>query len=224
MRAFESAIAGKDTISIIAEIKRRSPSFGDFPRHEVHALVQAYERGGAGALSAVTEPTIFGGSLNLLKEMRKITSLPILRKDFITTTAQLDESRDAGADAVLLIAGSLNCAELIALIGHAHNCGLDTVVEIHSSEDYEKIKGVTNIIIGINNRNLKTFSTDVGHALNLIKKIPREATIIAESGFSRPRELERYKGKVDAVLIGTAFLTSQNPHETLTSFSHAGRS
>lgn len=223
LRPFHKALRGKEKISVIAELKRRSPSHGVFPHCDIKTLVQAYENGGASALSVVTEPTLFDGSIELLREMRRYTSLPIIRKDFISDPAQIDESAAAGANAVLLIARMLERKTLENLVVYAHKQNLDTVIELHDEADLEKIAALGDIIIGINNRDLSTFTTDVNHAHKLLKLLPPESTIIVESAFKNPSELALYEGKVDAVLIGTTFLTSSNPQETLTNFTHARR-
>lgn len=224
MGAFHDAIAGKDKISVIAEIKRRSPSHGDFPQHAVPELMAAYKKGGASAISVVTEPTLFNGNLELLREVKNATDLPILRKDFITHPKQIQETVDSGASAVLLIARLIPSREkLIALAVFAQTLGLDPIIEIHNEEDLEKIEGLRGAIIGINNRNLKTFETDVRHAEKLLGRVDPKHTIIVESAMGSPKDLEPYRGKIDAVLIGTALLISKNPYKTLTNFTYAGR-
>lgn len=224
MGAFHDAISGKEKISVIAEIKRRSPSHGDFPQHTIQELMAAYEKGGAAAISVVTEPTLFNGSLELLREVKNATNLPILRKDFITNPRQIQKTAESGASAILLIARMLpSQKDLIALAVFAQTLGLDPVIEIHDEEDLEKIEGLRGAIIGINNRNLKTFETDVNYAEKFISRIDPEHTIIVESAFRSPEELAPYRGKIDAVLIGTAFLVAENPCETLTNFTNACR-
>lgn len=219
MKPFEKAIRGKGRISVIAEIKRFSPSHGPFPDHPVHELIKAYEAGGASAISVVTDTHLFHGSLELLREARKYTELPIIRKDFLTEKKHMDESAQAGASAVLLIARMLDNDRLQELALYAHTQGLDTVIEIHDDEDLKKIVGIKNTIIGINNRNLKTFRTNVRHTAKFLDRLDHTFTIIAESAFSDPEEFAPYLGKIDAVLIGTALLTSKNPHEKLLSFT-----
>lgn len=224
MGIFHDAIRGKENISVIAEIKRRSPSHGDFPPHAVNELMAAYKKGGAAAISVVTEPTLFNGSLELLREVRASTDLPILRKDFITNPLQIKETAEAGANAVLLIARMLpSQKELVGLAVFAMTLGLDPVIEIHDETDLPKIEDLRDAIVGVNNRNLKTFETDVRHAEKFISRIDPNHTIIVESAFQTPEELAAYRGKIDAVLIGTAFLISQNPYATLTTFTHARR-
>jgi indole-3-glycerol phosphate synthase len=131
----------------------------------------------------------------------------------------MDESVAAGADAVLLIARMLDEQRLQSLAAYAHEKGLDTVIEIHDDEDLKKIAGIKNTIIGINNRNLKTFTTNVRHAEKFLDRLNPKFTIIAESAFSKAQEFAPYFGKIDAVLIGTALLTSTNPHQKLLSFT-----
>lgn len=223
MGTFHDAIAGKEKISVIAEIKRRSPSHGDFPQHAVTELMAAYEKGGAAAISVVTEPTLFKGSIELLREVRKTTRLPILQKDFIASAEQVRETAEAGANAVLLIARLLDKKMLASLVSVAEKANLDPIIEIHDDADLQKISGIQNIIVGINNRNLATFETNVRHAEQFLKKINPSLPIIVESAFQTPAELAPYRGKIDAVLIGTTFLISQNPCKTLTTFTHARR-
>lgn len=224
MGIFHDAIRGKEKISVIAEIKRRSPSHGDFPPHNVTELMAAYKEGGAAAISVVTEPTLFNGSLELLREVRNATDLPILRKDFITNPLQIKETTEVGANAVLLIARMIKSREeLVGLAVFALTLGLDPIIEIHDETDLTKIEGLHDAIIGINNRNLKTFETDVKHAKKFISRIDPNHTIIVESAFQTPEELAPYRGKIDAVLIGTVLLTSENPCNTLTSFTHVSR-
>lgn len=220
---FHNAIRGKEKFSIIAEIKRASPSFGKFPEHSVEDLVKAYEAAGAAALSVVTEATRFSGSIDLLKEVRGCTKLPVLRKDFIKTIPQIDETVQAGANAILLIAHILTQAQINILANYAISCGLDVLMEIHDEEDLKKTCKLCGKIIGINNRNLKTLETDVRHANKLIPKIESYSTIVVESGFKTPKDLKQYEGKIDAVLIGTALLASKSPFETLTKFTHVSR-
>lgn len=222
MGAFDDAISGKGKISVIAEIKRRSPSHGDFPQHAVPELMAAYKKGGASAISVVTEPALFNGSIELLREVKNATNLPVLRKDFITNPRQIQETAENGANAILLIARLIpSREELVTLAVFTQTLGLDPVIEIHDEEDLKKIEGLRGAIIGINNRNLKTFKTDVHHAEKLLGRVDPKHTIIVESAMSSPEDLEPYRGKIDAVLIGTALLISKNPCETLTNFTNA---
>lgn len=235
MGAFFDAISGKESIAIIAEIKIFSPSYGNnFPPHTVAELVSAYEAAGASAISVVTAPRPFRGSTELLKEAKLLTKLPLLRKDFITSTDAIDESEKLGASALLLIASNLIQSELLNLSDYARAKGIDVVVEVHTEEELEKVQKLMwadgsgnsapgKLIIGINNRNLKNFSTDVNHAIKFLSLIPSHQAIIAESAFRKPEDLAPYKGKIDAALIGTAFLIDKNPQEPLTQFTAYAR-
>ncbi|MBI4994227.1 anthranilate phosphoribosyltransferase [Candidatus Peregrinibacteria bacterium] len=225
---FVRAINGKKIV-VIAEVKRASPSHGKFPIKSVEKLVRAYEKNGAAAISVVTEPKLFNGSLKLLQEVRGYTRLPILRKDFIKKAEQIDESAKLGADAILLIAKILTKVQLKKFSERALSKNIVPVIEIHNENDLKKIAGITHAIIGINNRDLKTFKTNVNHAKSLLRKIRKiaefkNAPIIIESGFFKPEELKQYKNAASAALIGTALLTSKNPSKTLTQFIHAGSS
>lgn len=216
---------GKEKISVIAEIKRKSPSHGNFPNISVKRLINAYVKGGAAAVSVVTEPTHFNGSLDLLREAKTElanlnANLPILRKDFISSLDEIEKTAQAGASAVLLIAKNLDKKTLRRLIKYSQKLFLDPVVEIHDEEDLAKAADENNIIIGINNRNLSTFHINVKHACRLLDKIDPKNTIIVESGFCAPSELSLYAGKIDAVLIGTRLLTSPNILKTLLAFTN----
>lgn len=219
MGAFHDAIVGKGEISVIAEIKRRSPSHGDFPQHAVKELMAAYEKGGAAAISVVTEKSLFNGNIELLREVRKITRLPILRKDFITAAEQVKETAEAGANAILFVTRLLSKEKLFELVSLALKVGLDPVVEIHDEQDLKKIKGLRHIVVGVNNRDLRTFKTNVRHAQKFLDFIDPAFPIIAESAFQTPEELAPYRGKIDAVLIGTILLTAPNPLQKLLSLT-----
>lgn len=221
---FRSAITGKEKISVIAEIKRRSPSHGDFPNIPVQKLVEDYIGGGASAISVVTEAKRFNGSISIIEEATKHMAtigknLPIIRKDFISNKSQIEETAKCGASAILLIAKYLEKKQLAELIDTALGLGLDPVVEIHSIEDLNCVPLNFNITIGVNNRDLDSLKTDVNHAKSLLDNIDPRFTIIAESAFKKPEELKQYFGKIDAVLIGTAFLTASDPKASLISFT-----
>lgn len=225
MHNFYNAIHGREKIAVIAELKRASPSHGPFPAHNIKKLMAAYKKGGASAISVVTEPKRFGGSLALLKEVRAHTTLPIIRKDFLTTTHELDETREARADAVLLIAHNLSDAQLAKLARHALKIGLTPVIEVHSHADVKKImplKKLKGIILGVNNRNLVTLATDVHHSTEILPLLPKGVPCIAESAFASPASIDEYRGTVDAILIGTTFLTAKDPQKKVAEFVKAG--
>jgi indole-3-glycerol phosphate synthase len=208
-RPFTQALT-RPGLSLIAEHKRRSPSAGPIregtPLEEV---VQAYERGGARALSILTEGPSFGGSLDDLPSARDATGLPILRKDFIVDPYQLHESVAAGADGVLLIVAALPEPDLASLHEQAGALGLDVLVEVHDERELAVALSAGAQLIGINNRDLTTLAVDTGRTFELLPHIPASATVVAESGFSRRRELDRLaEAGVDAVLVGEALMRS----------------
>jgi indole-3-glycerol phosphate synthase len=197
-------------VALIAEHKRRSPSAGairlDLSLEEV---VGSYERGGAAALSVLTEGPSFGGSLDDLRRARAASSLAILRKDFIVDPYQVYESFGAGADAVLLIVAALDDGQLAGLHGLACDLGLATVVEVHDERELERALAVAPRVIGINNRDLTTLNVDINRTFALRGRVPAGTIVVAESGFSEPGQLrELATAGVDAVLIGEALMRS----------------
>jgi indole-3-glycerol phosphate synthase len=199
-------------LALIAEHKRRSPSAGAIrdgvPLEEV---VAAYGRGGAAALSILTEGPSFGGSLDDLRAARAASALPILRKDFIVDRYQIDEAVIAGADAVLLIVAALSPQELRALHAHADERGLDALVEVHDERELERALQSGAAVVGINNRDLTTLKVDVRRTFELLPAVPEGTVVVAESGFSRPEELEELNDAgVHAVLIGETLMRAQD--------------
>ena len=202
-RPFQEALT-RPGISLIAEHKRRSPSAGVI-REGVGAgeVAAAYERGGAAALSILTEPFHFGGSLDDLRAARAATHLPVLRKDFIVDVYQLYESAAAGADAVLLIVAALEPEQLLELHREAWALDLDVLVEVHDEEQLEGALEVEAEVIGINNRDLDDFSVDIERTYELLSDVPAGKTVVSESGFSTREELDDLdRVGIDAVLIG----------------------
>ena len=205
-------------VSVIAEHKRRSPSAGTIREGATVAdVVMAYERGGAAALSILTEGAHFGGSLDDLRAARAASSLPILRKDFIVDAYQVVESAAAGADAILLIVAALDPDELAELYAEAAGLDLDVLVEVHDEEELEIALEVLDAdVIGINNRNLADFSVDVDRTYELLHDIPAGKTVVSESGFhsrSQLDELERVG--VDGVLVGETLMRAPDPEAAL---------
>ncbi len=206
-RPFGEALVGPG-LSLIAEFKRRSPSAGDIaPATDLAAQVEAYERGGAAALSILTDETHFGGSLADLREARAASGLPILRKDFIVDRYQLYEAAAGGADAVLLIARVLSDEELWRLHNEAEALDLDCLVEVHDAEELERALGQGAEVIGINNRDLDSGVVDVDTTYELMPDVPAGKTVVAESGISDRAQLDDLERVgVDAVLIGEALM------------------
>jgi indole-3-glycerol phosphate synthase len=214
--AFRAALSA-DGISVIAEFKRRSPSAGALREGaRPDELARAYERGGARALSVLTEGPSFGGSLDDLRAARGATDLPILRKDFVVDRYQLLEARLAGADAALLIVAALADSELVALHQAARALGLDVLVEVHDAGELERALALAPEIVGINNRDLRDFSVDVARTHALRQAIPDGVVVVSESGIGSTeqlRELER-EG-VDAVLVGESLMRAPDPARAL---------
>jgi indole-3-glycerol phosphate synthase len=214
-RPFKEALAAPG-ISLIAEYKRRSPAAGDLPRgaDPVEEVVRAYERGGAAALSILTDGEHFGGSLADLRAARAATDLPILRKDFILDRYQLYEAAAAQADAVLLIVAALEPDELAQLHDEADSLDLDCLVEVHDAEELEAALSVDTEVIGINNRDLDDFTVDLERTFELLADVPAGKTVVSESGIrSRDQVSELERVGVDAVLIGETLMRSENPEQ-----------
>ncbi|HTB69831.1 MAG TPA: indole-3-glycerol phosphate synthase TrpC [Solirubrobacteraceae bacterium] len=209
---FRRALAG-DRIAVIAEFKRRSPSAGSL-REEAkpEEIVAAYERGGASALSVLTEGPNFGGSLDDVRVARGASTLPILRKDFVVDRYQLLEARLAGADAVLLIVAALADAELAELHAAALALGLDVLVEVHDADEVARALALDPATIGVNNRDLRDFSVDVDRTRALRAAIPSGVAVVSESGIGDAKQLrELERDGVDAVLVGESLMRARDP-------------
>jgi len=205
-------------IPLIAEIKVYSPKDGELLKNrDPLKILQEYEEGGACAISVVTEPIYFKGSLDLLTLIRGNTSLPILRKDFIETKEQIEETKRMGIEAILLIACMLSDKKLAELNEYAQRLGLETVIEIHEQKDLRKLAGLNLDIVGINNKDILNLERDedqINPTIELINRIPRSILTISESGI---RSIEDVKKVIDAgcdaVLMGTALLKAKDIRE-----------
>jgi indole-3-glycerol phosphate synthase len=217
-RGFKEAISNppvdrrRSGINLIAEIKRKSPSRGiickDF---DPLKIAWVYEENGASAISILTDKKYFGGSLNFLLQVRGVTNIPLLRKDFIIDEYQIYESRVFGADALLLIARLLSEEEIKRFLGIAHSLGIDCLVEVHNEQELNKVLKTEAQIIGINNRDLGTFAINLETTLNLVKKIPQGKIVVSESGFEKREDVLRLEGgRVNAFLVGEALMRSEN--------------
>ena len=204
-------------IAVIAEFKRRSPSAGTVREGaDVNAVVRAYERGGAVAVSVLTEGPSFGGSLEDLRRARRACRLPILRKDFIIDPYQLHEARVAGADAVLLIVAALRDAEIASLQLAARELGLDVLIEVHDQAELGRALEVGAEVIGINNRDLRDFTVDVQRTSQLIGEVPAGTTVVAESGITTAEQVRALEQRgVDAVLVGESLMRAPDPEAAL---------
>jgi indole-3-glycerol phosphate synthase len=215
-RSFRDAL-DRDGIGVIAEFKRRSPSAGALrERPDLAAIVGAYERGGAVAVSVLTEGPNFEGSLADLRDAREACGLPLLRKDFIVDPYQLHEALAAGADAVLLIVAALAQGELASLHATARALGLDVLVEVHDRDELRIALEVGAEIVGVNNRDLRDFSVDLARTEALLDDVPRSVAVVSESGIARAEQVRRLRQcGVHAVLVGESLMRSVDPAAAL---------
>jgi indole-3-glycerol phosphate synthase len=209
VRSFADAL-GRPGLSVIAEHKRRSPSAGAIRGDlALENVVSAYERGGAAAVSILTDGPSFGGSLDDLRAARAATGLPVLRKDFIVDPYQVHESFAAGADAILLIVAALAPEQLHALHTQARELGLAALVEVHDERELDAALSLGAAMIGINNRDLKTLSVDTARTYELLPRVAGRALVVSESGFATRDQLDELANAgVDGVLIGEALMRS----------------
>ena len=219
VRDFAGALTAghPSSVRIIAEVKKASPSKGIIcQQFDAVAIARAYRDGGAAAVSVLTEKNYFHGSLEYLQAIKEAIALPVLRKDFIFDPYQVYESRAHGADAILLIAVMLTEELLAELVALSRALSLFPLVEVHDRQDLHKALAVGAEIIGINNRNLKTFVTDICTTIELVPEIPEDKIVVSESGISSRNELKQLADAgVDAFLIGETLMKEQNPGSKL---------
>jgi indole-3-glycerol phosphate synthase len=222
-RGFDEAVRAPG-IGVIAEFKRRSPSAGALREHaEIDQIVAAYERGGACALSVLTEEAHFAGSLEDLRSACRASSLPVLRKDFVVDRYQLYEASAAGADAVLLIVAALDADQLRALLAGAHALGLDALVEVHDERELHTALEAGARLLGVNNRDLRDFSVDVERTYVLLSGMPEDAIVVSESGIGTRAQLARLQDVgVAAVLVGESLMRAGDPEQALRDLRPAG--
>jgi indole-3-glycerol phosphate synthase len=215
----------RETLAIIAEIKRASPSKGHIaPGLNAREQAEAYKRGGAAAISVLTEPDEFGGSHDDLADVARHVSLPVLRKDFIVHAVQIWEARAAGAAAVLLIARSLSPTELPTLYKEARNAGLDVLVEVRDAQEMQRAIDVGARVIGVNNRNLETLVIDPATAPQLMHLVPVDRIAVAESGMASTQDaIPAQQAGADALLIGSAISAAADPTKAVASFAELVR-
>lgn len=216
-RGFIAALTDSPAISIIAEYKTASPSMGaiiDNP--DMNRIIADYVAGGARAISVLTDNNFFNGKLEYLQKIRKIATVPLLRKDFIFDPYQIYESKLHGADAILLIVQMLNNEQLTKLTALAKELELDVLFEAHDKDDIKRILSCEPAIIGINSRDLKTMKVDIKNIAKLIPLIPENVAVVAESGIKTKQDINYVRSlNVKAVLIGTFLMKSDNPYQTL---------
>jgi indole-3-glycerol phosphate synthase len=214
---FQAALSSAGGFNVIAECKRRSPSRGVLREHyDPVAIAIGYAEAGAAAISVLTEPTFFDGSLDHLRAVRAAVDVPVLRKDFVVSEYQLLEAKAAGADAVLLIVAALRPAELKVLHDHARRHGLDVLVEVHDATELAIAIDAGARIIGVNNRNLRTLQVDVHASETLIAQMPADVIAVSESGLKTAADLERLATLgYRAFLVGERFMTAADPGAAL---------
>lgn len=198
---------------IIAEVKKASPSKGviraDF---DPAAIAESYQRGGAACLSVLTDVQFFQGSERYLQQARAACSLPVLRKDFIIDSWQVEEARAMGADAILLIVAALEDSQMQALEACAHQLGMAVLVEVHDGAELERALKLATPLIGINNRNLRSFETTIETTLGLLTQLPADRLIVTESGIATVQDVQRLRqAGVNNFLVGEAFMRADEP-------------
>jgi len=222
---FIGSLRGGEGVAIIAEIKRRSPGAGEI-RSDLDPLRlgPSYEKGGAAALSVLTDAVYFGGSLGDLAGVRRLVKIPVLRKDFVIDESQVYEARGAGADAILLIVRILDDERLRALGTLAKELGMSALVEVHDGAELERGLAAGAGLLGINNRNLQTFETRIDVTLSLVAMVPPGVVLVSESGIHTAADVCSLGEKgVDAVLVGEALLRQKDPGAGVAALVGRGR-
>jgi indole-3-glycerol phosphate synthase len=215
--SFRAALARHDRINVIAECKRRSPSRGVLRQnYDAPSIAGTYAAGGAAAISVLTEPTFFDGSLADLEAVVAVVDVPVLRKDFVVAPYQILEARAAGASAVLLIVAALNDQALRSLAREAKQAGLDALIEVHDAIELQRAIDAGSEIVGVNNRNLRTLDVNLRASEELIARMPAGIVAVSESGLKSADDLVRLRALgYSAFLIGERFMTQADPGEAL---------
>ena len=219
-RDFYAAVSSdQKPVNIIAEIKKASPSRGLIrPDFNPRKLAESYKNNGASAISVLTDEKFFSGSLEYLKQARETVSLPVLRKEFIIDEYQIYEARAAGADAILLIAAILKDEEMISFYNLARSLGMSVLPEAHDLSEVKRILRFYPRIIGVNNRDLKTFRVDLSQTLSMREHVPEEICLVSESGIKSKQDLRTLAEQgVKAALIGETFMRAEYPGQMLSS-------
>ena len=219
-RDFVGAIRGKIAAgkpAVIAEIKKASPSKGVIrPDFRPAEIASSYEQHGAACLSVLTDRQYFQGCPEYLQAARAACTLPVLRKDFMVDAYQVAEARAMGADAILLIAAALSLSEMQALEAQAHGYGMAVLVEVHNGEELDAALQLKTPLLGINNRNLRTFDVTLDTTLGLLARIPADRIVVTESGILQPADVALMRGhQVETFLVGEAFMRVPEPGEEL---------
>lgn len=216
---FERAMS-RDGLSFICEVKKASPSKGviaeDFPYVEI---AKDYERGGASAISVLTEPYYFQGSDAYFREIRQAVSLPMLRKDFVVDEYMIYEAKAMGADAVLLICAILDDEQLATFYRLADELGMTALVETHDSDELNRALTIGARVIGVNNRDLRDFTVDLNHSIRYRREVPEDVIFLSESGIRTKEDLDRLEeNRVDGVLIGETMMRAENREQAVRDF------
>lgn len=211
-------------VNVIAEVKRRSPSGGDFPHQDLVKVAQGYEAGGASAISVLTDDVDFGGSLADLEQVRAAVGIPVLRKDFLVAPREVEESAAIGADAILLIADALEDGLMREMVAAAKACKVAALVEAHTEAHAERALAAGAELVGINNRDLATLRTDTGTALRVMPRLRgRAKVLVAESGLKTAADFAAARAAGgDAVLVGESLLRDADPGRALARLLAAG--
>lgn len=216
-RSLAAALRQPGTVTCIAEHKRRSPSAGWIRQgSDAAEVARAYAGAAAAALSVLTDEPFFGGNLDDLRAARAAASIPILRKDFMVDRYQVLEARAAGADAILIIVSALADPEITALLGAAREAGVDVLVEVHDRAELDRALALGATIVGVNNRDLRTFTIDRELAIRLRALVPPDRVVVAESGIRDAADVERLRAAgVDAMLVGETLMRAPDPGAAL---------
>lgn len=222
---FEEALRSRSTVGVIAEVKRRSPSSGEIRTDApAVAVAEAYAGAGAAGISVLTDRDFFGGALSDLEAVSDAVAVPLLRKDFTIDAVQVYEARGAGASAVLLITRILDDVELADFHALAQELELAALVEVHDEEETERALKAGARIVGVNNRDLATFTTDLAVTERLARYLPADVVLVGESGIHTTPDVERLSASgVDAVLVGEALMRAPDPAALIGEFSSVPR-
>lgn len=216
-REFRMALENGAQLTIIAEVKKASPSKGVIrPDFDPVAIAQTYEKAGANAISVLTDERFFMGHTSYLPAVRSAVELPVLRKDFIIDPLQVEQSAAMGADAMLLIVAALGDGQICELADAAASFGIETLIEVHDARELERAMRISPRILGINNRNLGTFVTDVNTSIDLVRHIPPDVTVVSESGIEREDQARALRSAgIRAILAGESLVRLENPADLM---------
>lgn len=214
---FEKALNKPNDIAFICEVKKASPSKGEIAKDFLYIdIAKEYQSAGADCMSVLTEPEYFKGNIQYLKEINQVVSIPTIRKDFTVDEYMVYEAHTVGAKAVLLICSLLDTQTLKQYINVCDTLGISALVEAHDEEEIKSALSAGARLIGVNNRNLKTFEVDINNSIRLRKLVPSEVTFVAESGIKAPEDIAQLRDNhVNAVLIGETFMRSPNKKQCL---------